>query len=245
MRQIRVACHVHSDWSYDGTWSLKEIGDAFGRRGYDAVLLAEHDRGFDADRWADYRAACAMAQPEGPLLVPGIEYSDASNAVHVPVWGDIPFLGEGLDTSELLARVAAAGGLAILAHPGRRNVLGRFDPELLCHLIGIELWNRKYDGYAPNRDVADTLAQRPGLMPIVSLDFHTARQFHPLAMVGQVPDELSTPAIHELLAAGEMRPRAFRVSATHLVSNPVWPTMNGIERARRGVAARLKARSRN
>jgi hypothetical protein len=244
MRQIRVACHVHSAWSYDGRWSLEAIGEAFGRRGYDVVLLAEHDRGFDAARWADYRAACMVPRPGRPLLVPGIEYSDPTNTVHAPVWGDIPFLGEGLETAELLLQVERVGGLAILAHPGRRDVLGRLDPDLLRYLIGVELWNRKYDGYAPNRAVAETLAQRPDLVPMVSLDFHTARQFHPLAMVGDLVGELSEAAICQMLSDRRIRPTAFRMPATHLVSDPLWPAMHGIERVRRGVAARLKSRSR-
>ena len=137
MRRIRVASHVHSEWSYDGRWSLERLSQAFGRRGYDAVLLAEHDRGFDADRWADYRAACA-AVAGGARLVPGIEYSDADNSVHVPVWGDISFLGESLETAELLVSAERAGGVAVLAHPGRRDVGRRFDPALLHHLAGID-----------------------------------------------------------------------------------------------------------
>lgn len=33
MTRIRVAAHVHSDWSYDGQWSLPKIAAAFGRFG--------------------------------------------------------------------------------------------------------------------------------------------------------------------------------------------------------------------
>ncbi len=98
MSTIRVASHVHSDWSYDGRWSLEELAAGFARRGYHAVLMAEHDRGFDDARWAEYRQTCAQASRE-ILLVPGIEYSDPTNSVHVPVWGDIPFIGEGLETA--------------------------------------------------------------------------------------------------------------------------------------------------
>ena len=36
--RVRVAAHVHSDWSYDGTWSLSKIATTFARLGYDAVL---------------------------------------------------------------------------------------------------------------------------------------------------------------------------------------------------------------
>lgn len=239
MRRIRVASHVHSEWSYDGRWSLEQISEGFGRRGYDAVLLAEHDRGFDADRWADYRAACA-AVTGGPLLVPGIEYSDPTNTVHVPVWGEIPFLGEGLQTAELLEHAARVGGLAVLAHPGRRDVCKRIDPGLLDNLIGIELWNRKYDGYAPNRAAADLLRVRPDLLPIVSLDFHTARQFHPLAMIGELEGNITEAGVYELLRQRCVQPTAFGVSAANLASGLTWPALHGIERVRKGVAVHLK-----
>ena len=82
------------------------------------MLMTEHDRGFDEGRWRDYQAACAAASKGGALLVPGIEYSDPANLVHVAVWGDLPFLGEGRAIDELLADVASKGGAAMLAHPG-------------------------------------------------------------------------------------------------------------------------------
>ena len=75
MRTIRAAAHVHSDWSYDASWPLPDLARAFARRGYDVVLTAEHDRGFDAERWAAYRMTCAAASSAqrsggaaGPIL---------------------------------------------------------------------------------------------------------------------------------------------------------------------------------
>jgi hypothetical protein len=121
MANVRAGAHVHSDWSYDGTWPLANIARAFALRRYGVVLMAEHDRGFDQDRWAASRRACAEASGDRILLVPGIEYSDRANTVHVAVWGDLPFLGEGRDTGDLLREVERLGGLAVLAHPGRRG----------------------------------------------------------------------------------------------------------------------------
>ena len=242
MTRLRIASHVHSDWSYDGRWTLEQISEAFGHRGYDAVLLAEHDRGFDAERWTQHRAACAAvnAGTHGARLVPGIEYSDPTNTVHIPVWGDIPFLGEALETAELLPAAQAAGGIAVLAHPGRRDAGRRLDPALLHHFTGIEIWNRKYDGYAPNRAAAALMRLTPGAIPMVSLDFHTARQFHPLAMLVEVPDEANESAICAALVARRARPLAFRLPATSLTRAPAWHAMRGVELARKRVAARVK-----
>ena len=65
-------------------------------------MMTEHDRGFSATRLAEYRDACMRASNSEILIVPGIEYSDAANQVHVLVWGKIPFLGENLPTGEML-----------------------------------------------------------------------------------------------------------------------------------------------
>lgn len=239
MRRIRVASHVHSQWSYDGRWTLEQISEAFGRRGYDAVLLAEHDRGFDQARWSEYRAACGAVL--GPArLIPGIEYSDPTNTVHVPVWGDIPFLGEGLETGDLLPAAKAAGAVAVLAHPGRRNAASTVAPELLSHLTGIEIWNRKYDGYAPGRTGAALARSRPGVIPMVSLDFHTARQFHPLAMLVEVAGEPTESAICAALHGRRAWPVAFGLPAAPLTRAPAWHAMRGVELARKRAAARLK-----
>lgn len=240
MTTIRIVSHVHSDWSYDGSWSLPALAEAFARRGYDAVLMAEHDRGFDANRWAAFRAACAEASRERIILIPGIEYSDPSDSVHIPVWGDIPFLGEGLETEVLLPRAAEAGAFTVLAHPARRQVLDRLDPALLAHLGGLEVWNRKYDGIAPNREAARLLRRRPELLPMVSLDFHTARQFHPLAMMIEIDGPPGETAVCEAFMTRRARATAFGLDAQGLALSPAWPAMRGLERGRKRAARQAR-----
>ncbi|BCJ49715.1 hypothetical protein Asp14428_11900 [Actinoplanes sp. NBRC 14428] len=181
MTTVRAAAHVHSEWSDDATWSLPAIAAAFGERGYGVVLLADHSREFPAGRLDEYRAACAAASTPEVLLVPGIEYNDPDNLVHVPVWGDVPFYGATPDIGELLAKVAADGGSAVLAHPWRRDAWRRYDPAWSPLLTAVEVWNRKYDGVAPNRHAA-ALARREGLPGFAAVDFHTRRQFFPLAV---------------------------------------------------------------
>jgi predicted metal-dependent phosphoesterase TrpH len=182
MKAARVAAHVHSSWSYDAQWSLPDIARAFRRHRYDAVLMAEHDRSFDEHKWADYRLACQEASTGGILLVPGIEYEDSDGVVHVPVWGEaVPFLGAGRPTLDLLRSARDQNAIAVLAHPWRRNAISRYQPEWGGLLSAIEIWNRKYDGVAPSRPLR-RFADREGVAPFVSLDFHTRRQFFPLAM---------------------------------------------------------------
>ncbi|MEX0746110.1 MAG: hypothetical protein WD118_10960, partial [Phycisphaeraceae bacterium] len=90
---ITAAVHMHSDWSYDGEWPLDRLAACFARRGCRVLLMSEHDRGFDEARWQAYRQACQAASTDRLLLVPGMEYSDPTNTIHILTWGEAPFLG--------------------------------------------------------------------------------------------------------------------------------------------------------
>lgn len=239
-RTLRAAPHVHSVWSYDGRWTLPDLASAFERRGYDAVLLAEHDVGFSEQRWREYKCACAEASTKRLLLVPGIEYQDAANRVHVIVWGDLPFLGSGLETGDLLRAATELGGFPVLAHPRRRDAWDDFTPDWVSLLYGIELWNRKYDGWAPSRLVGELRAPAE-LLPFLGLDFHTARQFFPLAMSLQLEAPPSVTAVFAALRARRCSPRAFGVRAAPLVAGPGLVIARGAERGRRIARGAVKA----
>ena len=191
---IKAACHVHSDWSYDGKWPVDKLATALKERGYRVVLMTEHDLGFTEARRLEHREACAKASSEDILVIPGIEYSDAKNIVHVLVWGPVPFLGEGVPTGEMLAKVAAANGVAVLAHPSRKNAWQTFDPAWRKHLLGVEIWNRKTDGWSPSKHAAPLL-NGTSLIEFVGLDFHVKNQFFPLAMGLKMEAPISEDAV--------------------------------------------------
>jgi hypothetical protein len=240
---LRVAAHVHSTWSYDGEWELGDLACAFARRGYDAVLMSEHDRTFDAERWEHFRAACGTASAGGALLVPGIEYSDAGNLVHVPVWGADGFLGSERPTGELLRDARAAGAVAVLAHPDRRDAWWTFEPGWLQLAHGVEIWNRKVDGWAPGPSGL-ALAAHHDLWPFVGLDFHSARQFFPLAMTAPLDGELTVGAVLDVLRAGRLRPSAFGQPAATFSRGRGLEAVRAGERVRRPLArAYRRARS--
>jgi len=239
MTTVRAAAHVHSDWSYDASWPLDALAQAFARRRYDVVLMAEHDRGFDAERWQAYREACAAASGR-VLLVPGMEYEDADNVVHVAVWGeDAPYFGHGRATLETLEDARGASCIAVLAHPWRRDAFTRFRPEWAPLLSAVEIWNRHYDGVAPSREGL-RLSQEHGLAPFVSLDFHTRRQFFPLAMELEVDGALTPSAVYSALAARRLRPAALRMSALRFTQGAPGATARGLERTRRAVRGPLR-----
>jgi hypothetical protein len=237
---MRIAAHVHSTWSYDGRWPLERLARLFRSLGYDALLTAEHDRGFDEGRLSAYRDACSALTDERFVVLPGIEYSDPSNAIHVLVWDDGPFLGERLPTEELVARLVERGARGVLAHPGRREAWRRFDRGWLHALAGAELWNRKYDGFAASREGLALLSRHPDLAPFVATDFHTARQLFPLTMVADPGVGLAPAALRAAVTGGALRARALAMPAATLARGAPATALRGAEAVRRRAARRLR-----
>lgn len=232
--RIAAAAHVHSDWSYDGQWTLPNLAEVFAKRGYRVLMMTEHDRGFDAVRWRDYRQACAAASSEQLLIVPGIEYSDPSNVMHVLTWGAGPFLGENLSTTVTLDQAAQSGMYTVLAHPSRKNAWKHFDVAWAEQLSAVEVWNRKSDGVAPSRE-AWRLAREHGLRPFVGLDFHRKNQFFPLVMWLHGLVDATEENVCQILHEGRVTASAFGMNATRFESGVGAVSVHAAEEMRKKV----------
>ena len=149
----------------------------------------------------------------------------------------VPFLGEGLPTGEMLEAVKAAHGVAVLAHPSRKNAWQCFAPEWADRLLGIEVWNRKYDGWAPS-ETAPTLLHQSDAIRFVGLDFHTQRQSFPLAMSLDINGEITENAVLDCLRARRCAARAFGAPLGQELFRKALPMMRIAERSRR-TAARI------
>jgi hypothetical protein len=205
---VEAACHIHSEWSYDARWPLERLAREFRERGYRVLMVTEHDRGFNESRRLQHRRACAEATSEQMLVVPGIEYSDADNVVHVLVWGPVPFLGEGLPTLELLKRVKEADGIAVLAHPSRREAWRRFDAGWIPYLLGLEVWNRKADGWAPSERALELMTDT-SLLSFVCFDFHAPNQLFPMSMELDLESSPTEQSVVECLRARRCHAKVF------------------------------------
>jgi predicted metal-dependent phosphoesterase TrpH len=243
-RMIAAACHIHSEWSYDGKWSLPELVQEFRARGYGVLMVTEHDRGFTEQRRLDHRAACANASTEQFLVLPGIEYSDAENRVHILVWGEVPFVGENVPTSELLKAVQLANGVAVLAHPARRDSWKVFDPTWTAQLLGIEVWNRKTDGWAPS-PVALRLATESCAVPFVGMDFHTRKQMFPLTMRLDVAAPVGEQSVLECLRMRRCSALAMGKPISEVSQGWSKLLLDSAERCRRNAATVIRALARH
>lgn len=249
-RMVRVAAHVHSEWSDDASWPLSRIVTTFGRLGYSVVLMSEHSRGFSSAKWREYVDACEVVSIGRVTLVPGIEYGDSDDVVHIPVWGRVPFFGEAPHIGALLAEVAEGDGTAVWAHPWRRDAWRRFNPAWSQYLGAVEVWNRKYDGIAPNPNSL-AISRRSGTPAFVSLDFHTRRQLFPLSLtlrldsVGEHEEGANARTadtaagveqVYSALRTGGFLPRAFGLPLQRVAEGPLGGALRALERTRRAMA---------
>lgn len=182
MKTVRMAAHIHSEWSDDASWPLARIRRLLRSLRFDGALMAEHDRELNEDRRRQHVAECRAASTDSFLFVPGVEYQDRDHRFHIPVYGDVPFFKSGASVSQILEFSRSEGGFSVLAHPARRNAIAAYDPTWLGLADGIEVWNRKYDGLKPCL-ASFEIAVRYKLKPFVSFDFHDLHQLFLGAMI--------------------------------------------------------------
>ncbi len=157
-----------------------------------------------------HREACRMASSENILLIPGIEYSDPTNVIHLLVWGDVPFIGSRVEPEQVLAAAQEHGGITVLAHPSRKEAWKRFDPNWSPMLNGIEFWNRKADGWAPSKEAWELL-RMSNAVPFAGLDFHDSRQFFPMTTILEMPGLVDETTVLDVLRGATRPIRGFRL----------------------------------
>jgi len=236
----KTVAHIHSVWSYDGKWELSKIASFFGRLGYDVILTAEHNRTFDKQRWENYKKSCREASTKRTLIIPGIEYSDETNTIHVLVWGVSVLLGNNQPTGDLLRKATEKNGICVLAHPSRRKAWQQLDAAWLPLLHGLELWNRKADGIAPSREAIDLLKANSKLKPFVGLDFHRPNQLFPLSMMITINGSLSPDSVFDSLRSGNYQSFALGFPAIFFKSKPLFSCMILLELFRGTLVKQLR-----
>lgn len=240
--RVRVASHIHSNWSYDGKWTLEQLAALFAKLGYQALLLTEHDRGFTPARYEAYRRACQEASRSNILLIPGIEYSDPDNSVHILAWGEMPFLGEGMDTLELLQAAKEHQGICVLAHPSRRDAWKLYQATWAEYLAGVEVWNRKTDAWAPSLD-AIRIIDESGLRPFVGFDFHRIKHLFPFSLILDLEKEFDGLTLLSNIRDGRFRAKTFGLNEVRFRQKHLFALLRG-GNALRNILARIYHRCR-
>jgi hypothetical protein len=156
----RGAFHAHSSYSYDGKDSLERLVAALLGRGFQFLLLTEHD---DKLRAQDYETIIAESRRLSSakfLVIPGIEvrcWRREKEQWHIAAVGVRRWIARG-SISEVVAEIHAVGGLAVLLHPFKYTA--DIAPEDLDSFDGLEIWNGKFDGFYGPRSSTLRLARR-------------------------------------------------------------------------------------
>jgi hypothetical protein len=203
---LKVIAHIHTTCSYDGKWEFDKLVKYFEGQGCHVLLMTEHDKGFTQEKFEEYINMCHQASHENFLVIPGIEYGDKDNRVHILTWGEVPFLGENQETIDVLKAVKKFDVISVMAHPSRRDAWKCYNPEWSSYLSGIELWNRKEDGFKPSEVGGDLLSRNLHIKPYVVLDFHGPKQIFPLYLKMPRPSSFDVESILSQLKQGNFEP---------------------------------------
>jgi predicted metal-dependent phosphoesterase TrpH len=239
MKHRKLAAHIHSDFSDDCDWPLDRIVRRLRWMGYDGAMVCEHDRTMTESKWRAIIRTCAKFTRSGFLIVPGIEYQDPSHTIHMPVYGEAPFVGPSPDIPQLLAHAREHDAVSVFAHPTRRSAHDHFDQAWFADLVAIEVWNRKYDGIRPNSWALEAAA-RHGVARFTALDFHGPRQLFPLSL--QVPDRTGMSAADCVAAilAGKSIAGAIGSTPDRLDTGGGARLLDRLEQARTMLAPRIR-----
>ena len=236
---VHAVAHIHSEWSHDAHWPLVKIARLFRRLSYRIILMTEHDICFDDNRWKSYNQACENLSTDGLLIIPGIEYSDPTNTIHILVWGNLPFLGNSNQPEYVLTRVKDLGGVSVLAHPIQRKAQMLFKPAWFELLLGIEEWNRKVDGIAPSNE-AIILRNKYKLVPFYGLDFHQINQVAPLVMKIRVDRNITADSVVRALKNGHCYPKIMGLSQRCSTTISQSASLARLEKLRRVIRSVIK-----
>lgn len=166
--RYKVGLHIHTTQS-DGRVSPKEAARIYKAAGYDAIALTDH--------WKYQNGG----ETEGLTILSGCEYNvgaaDTSvDVMHIVGFGmryDPGIEGKSTPRQEVIDRINAAGGIAVLAHPA----WSLNTPEEALALKGfgaVEIYNtvsnvmqssRPYSGY-----FVDLLANKGVEYPLIATD---------------------------------------------------------------------------
>ena len=213
--------HIHSTWSYDGKYSLEELRTIFKKYNFDGMFTTEHDKGFSRDKWNNYIDICEKLSDENFKIVPGMEYSDPENIIHVQTWGEHEFAGELLPTHEMLEKIKDQNVFIVWGHPELKNGVNTFDFDLINKIDAIEIWNRKADGIKPSK-ISSKIAEDNGLIKIAALDFHSKKQLFPLYLKIDIKKPLKKNNLIDSLKNDNIEPQFGWFKATAFCYTPLF-----------------------
>jgi hypothetical protein len=221
---VKVLVHAHTSYSWDGTLSPARVAEEARRRGFAAVLVADHFESLDPERFSRLVEDCRMAT--AATIVPGIERS--WDGYHVCAFGLFEWVVAD-DLATWSDAVREAGGIVSVAHPVRYR--HRIPRHVLDAADALEVWNAKrpYDGtVGPHPRAFDLLDGR--LVPLAAQDAHRRRDFNSVGIV--IADVTGPDAILREIRAGRLHLASRLVSLRGAPGLPLSRALRAVHAAR-------------
>ncbi len=182
-RKLKGALHIHSSISYDGIMSVEELSFFFRKKKFDFVLITEHSQDVSKAVMNKLIDKCKRSSSSGFLMIPGLEFS-CRDGLHILGLG-ISKISESDDPLEVLHHIRQQGGVAVLAHPTKKNY--SLDRIWIKELDGVEIWNSAYDGKflpqaKPMKMFKKLAEQNPGLKPFAGMDLHQEKNYYDVGL---------------------------------------------------------------
>lgn len=181
MGRIRVAIHLHTDFSWDSNLAPRRLARLAREQGFDCIAVTDHD---------DIAGALAARDAGELRVIVGIEVSSRDGHI-IGLFVEQP-IPPGLSGAETIARIRGQGGLALAPHPFgvlcEGSLMGSVE-RLLPQFDALEIHNAQNPFWWEDRRAA-RLAQQHGVRAYVGSDCHLAGAVAPAYQ--RMPD-FSTP----------------------------------------------------
>jgi len=190
--RVKVDLHVHTVYSSDSLITLEQLVFWAKRRGLSAVAVTDHNC---------VEGALKMAKEKNFLVIPGTEVTSRDG--HIVALNVREVIQRDLSADETVARIHAAGGIAVACHPFAlfkgsigKHTSGKFD--------AIETINASASPFKRSVRKAEEVAARFGLPRVAGTDAHYAPAIGYAYTV--VDAELSVDAVVKAIATGRCQP---------------------------------------
>lgn len=151
--KLTLDLHVHSEASFDGRMSIRQIALLAKARGMDGVAICDHDIVYTGPTEVD-----------GVLIIPGAEFStEYGHLLGLFLTAPIQYT----TWQETVRAIHDQGGITVLAHPYQNKSSGSLGPfrPILDDIDAVETWNsranRKYPNANDNAFIMALMKQKP------------------------------------------------------------------------------------
>jgi len=163
---MKIDLHVHTTYS-DGLLSPKEVMKTAKKAGMAGIAICDHNE------VKGHRALLSSLKKKDFVVIPGIEVSSTQG--HILGLGIDTKIERGLEPQVVIEKIKDLGGVAVIAHPGKKPSGVPFDTvKVLKNYDALEVYNGR--AMKCHNVMAEKLADRKKKAKTGGSDGHTRNQ---------------------------------------------------------------------